>query len=178
MATTLRIALIFVFISAFGALLYSISTLSFSEISFLGRCSLVFFNIVFAAAALYEDQVILNRSEATITLVNGLIFLRRVRSWPAEELQGMEYRLIHAGRHGSSGSSLRARVFIGFQLSSRFIVLDRSAPVRRAESWRDAFRAFWVFSRPPEYADKPIFSGTSKKSESNPLHGQVPMPSE
>jgi len=58
----------------------------------------------------------------------------------------MRPALRRSGDNGLETSGFRAgRVFIGFLISGRMIVLDRGCSIRRAKGWVTAFRAFFPF---------------------------------
>jgi len=146
MSKGLRAALGFTLISVLAMLVWVLMTGVVIEASLFGRLNLVLVPVFLLVAVFYEDSVVLDRDEGWLETRVGLLFLKRVKRWTAEELTGIEYRIVRGGRikhsDGFSGN-LRTRVFFGFQMRDQLIILDRSCRPGKADIWLRAFRAFW-----------------------------------
>jgi len=146
MGKGLRAALGFTLISVLAMLVWVVTSGVIIEASLFGRLNLVLVPAFLLVAVFYEDSVVLDRDEGWLETRVGLLFLKRIKRWPAGELTGIEYRVVRGGRKKPSNvfsGNLRTRVFFGFQMRDQLIILDRSCRPGKAEIWLRAIRAFW-----------------------------------
>jgi|GEM_PF-3597254 len=146
MSTGLRVALAFAFLSVSAVLFRVLASGDFTGTSPFGRVNLILLPFLLFLGVLYEDSIVLNRKDEWLETRTGLIFLKRIRRWKAEDLTGIEYRTVRgSGKTDNTGpaGNLRVRVFFAFQMRNQLVILDRSCRPGKAETWLRAFQAFW-----------------------------------
>jgi hypothetical protein len=151
MNPTLRAGIVVALLSVLGMILFSLSSTEYETLSPIGKVNVILIPILLFLGSVYEYRVIFDKANEVVEIRTGLLFLFRRRRRPLDEVQRFVVRTVRPGAKDSGESELavtgfrRGRVFIGFLISGKMIVLDRACSIRRARGWVAAFRAFMPF---------------------------------
>jgi len=140
MNKALRGVFIFLLISVIAMFIFSFDLSEYRFLSPAGKINTVLLPFFLLAGVLYEDSVIFDKKNRRIISRRGLVFFYRKKIWDSNDFKGTVYRKIKTGR--ISGST-RSRVLIGFQMTDKFILLDRVCPENKADIWIKALQTFW-----------------------------------
>ena len=147
MSPVLRTAIGAALASVAAMLIWSLEPGDFAESAIIGKVNLIAIPILLVFGVCYEHSVVLDRNERWIETRSGLIFWKRRHRWRADQMVGLEYRVVRARgrnrREEAGGGDWRTRTSFGFQMQDRLILLDRSVCAQKARLWLQSFRAFW-----------------------------------
>jgi len=151
MSPILRGVLIFAFLSVAGMIAFSLTATEYAVLSTIGKINVIALPILLLFGSLYEYRVIFDKTEGNVEIRKGLFFAPRRVTFPLSAVQRLVVRTVRPGRRNKSENEIMStgfrlgRVFIGFLISGRMIVLDRACSIRKARGWITAFRAFMPF---------------------------------
>jgi len=147
----LRAGIIFAFLSVIGMLLFSLTASEYKALPTFGKTNVILIPILFFLGSVYEYRVTFDKSKNRVEIRNGLIFAFHRKTRPLNDVQRLVVRKVRPGAKVGEDNELSSsgwrpgRVFIGFLISGRMIVLDRACSIKRARGWVTAFRAFMPF---------------------------------
>ena len=140
MNRALRGVFIFLLISVIAMFVFSFDLSEYRFLSPAGKINTILLPFFLLAGVLYEDSVIFDKENRQIILKRGLVFFYRKKIWDADDFKGTVYRKIKTGRiYGST----RSRVLVGFQMTDKFVLMDRNCPENKADIWIKALQTFW-----------------------------------
>lgn len=151
MNPTLRGGIIFALLSVAGMLIFSLTAAEYENLSAFGKVNVVLVPVLLIAGSLYEYRIIFDKAGDFVEIRTGLVFAYRRKRRPLHEVQRLVVRTVRPGARNVGEDELAStgfrlgRVFVGFLISGRMIVLDRACSIRRARGWVTAFRAFMPF---------------------------------
>ncbi len=151
MSPILRGGLIFAFVSVAGMIVFSLTASEYAALSIIGKINVVVLPILLLFGSIYEYRVTFDKAEGSVEIRKGLFFLPRREKYEIRAVQRLVVRTVRPGRGNLPENELMStgfrlgRVFIGFLISGRMIVLDRACSFRKARGWIIAFRAFIPF---------------------------------
>ena len=102
MSAGVRFALGFVLVSVLAMVIWVLVSGDFAASSRLGKVNLVLIPFLLVLAVFYEDSIELNKDEGWMETRVGLVFLKRTRRWPADELTGIVYRVVRGSGNNSN----------------------------------------------------------------------------
>jgi len=152
MSPILRGGLIFAFLSVAGMLLFSLTAAEYSTLSTAGKINVVVLPILLLFGSVYEYRVIFDKASGKVEIRKGLFFANRREYYPLGDVQRLVVRTVRpSGKNQPENEIMTTgfrlgRVFIGFLISGKMIVLDRACSFRKARGWITAFRAFMPFT--------------------------------
>jgi len=140
MNKALRGVFIFLLISVMAMFVFSFDLSEYKFLSLASKINTVLLPFFLLAGVLYEDSVIFDKKNRQIVLKHGLVFFYRKKIWDWNDFKGTVYRKIKIGR---IFGSTRSKVLVGFQMTDKFILLDRDCPENKADIWIKALQTFW-----------------------------------
>lgn len=151
MSGPLRFGLSFALLSVLAMIVFSLTAAEYAALRPIGKVNVVLFPVLLLLGVLYDYRIVFDKAEGTVTIKSGVVFAARRRVLPLDAVQKLVVRSVSPGKRAPNevepgGGLRRGRVFIGFVIGGRLIVLDRACSVKKARSWVLAFRSFMPFS--------------------------------
>lgn len=151
MNPVLRGGIIFAFLSVAGMIIFSLTAAEYAAFGLFGKTNVILMPILLFFGSVYDYRLIFDKAEQYVEIRTGLLFVFRRKRHPLSAVQRLVIHTVRPGILKPGDSELEStgfrlgRVFIGFLIAGRMIVLDRACSIRRAKGWISAFRAFMPY---------------------------------
>lgn len=127
----LRGGILFFLVSIAAMFLFTFTPDTFREAPTLGKINTVALPVLLLLASLYEYRITFDRRDDSITIRKGLVVLAKTERFRFEDLHGVKKSSFRAHTLELFGT----RASFGLYLGPKLIILDRSIPADRAESF-------------------------------------------
>ncbi len=127
----LRGGILFFLLSIAAMFLFVFTPENFREAPTIGKINTVVLPVLLLLASLVEYRITFDRRDGSITIRKGLVILAKAERFRFEDLHGVKKASFRAHTLELFGT----RACFGLYLGSKLVILDRSIPAERAESF-------------------------------------------